>query len=61
MRSEGYSSWICACASFKSNLSYGVSVRPENTVTYSVDNEGKKGCGDFPETLRSSSRNWQCH
>ena len=28
----------------------GVSVRPENTVTYSADNGGRKICGDFSET-----------
>ena len=36
--------------SVKSHLTYGASVRPENAVTYSADNEGKKNCGVFSET-----------
>ena len=48
MRSEGYCSWVCL--SVKSHLAYGVSVRPENAVTYSAGNEGQKICGVFSET-----------
>ena len=48
MRSEGYCSWVCV--SVKSHLTYGASVRPENAVTYSAGNEGKKNCGVFSET-----------
>ena len=43
--------------SVKSHLTYGASVRPENAVTYSAGNEGKKICGVFSENaplLRSS-------
>ena len=36
--------------SVKSHLTYGASVRPENAVTYSAGNEGKKICGVFSET-----------
>ena len=51
MRSEGYCSWVClcVCVSVKSHLTYGASVRPENAVTYSAGNEGKKNCGFFSE------------
>ena len=46
---EGYCSWVCGCVcvclsvclSVKSHLTSGASVRPENTVTYSVDNGGQ--------------------
>ena len=57
MRSEGYSTWVCVsvCLSVKSHLTYGASVRPENTVTYSVGNEGQKICGDLPETTAFKS------
>ena len=37
------------CVSVKSHLTYGASVRPENAVTYSEGNEGKKICGVFSE------------
>ena len=52
MRSEGYCSWVCVsvCVSVKSHITYGASVHPENTVTYSVGNEGQKICGVFSET-----------
>ena len=43
--------------SVKSHLTYGVSVHPENAVTYSAGNEGQKICGVFSEDaplLRSS-------
>ena len=36
---------LCVCVSVKSNLTSGASVRPENTVTYSADNECHKICG----------------
>ena len=42
---------------FKSHLTYGGSVRPENAVTYSAGNKGQKICGVFSEDaplLRSS-------
>ena len=61
MRSEGYSSWVClsvclcVCVSVKSHLTYGASVRPENAVTYSAGNEGRKICGDLPETTAFKS------
>ena len=48
---------VCVCLSVKSHLTYGVSVPPENAVTYSAGNEGKKICGVFSENaplLRSS-------
>ena len=48
---------LCVCLSVKSHLTYGASVRPENAVTYSAGNEGKKICGVFSENaslLRSS-------
>ena len=40
--------WVClsVCVSVKSHLTYGASVRPENAVTYSAGNEGRKICGD---------------
>ena len=55
MRSKGYSSCrVCVCLSVKSHLTYGVSVRPENAVMYSVGNEGTKICGENAPLLRSS-------
>ena len=51
---EGYCSWVCVCVSVclsvKSHLTSGASVHPENTVTYSADNEGQTVCGVFSET-----------
>ena len=41
---------LCVCVSVKSHLTSGASVRPENTVTYSAGNGGRKICGDFSET-----------
>ena len=41
---------MCVCVSVKSHLTSGASVRPENTVTYSAGNGGRKICGDFSET-----------
>ena len=41
---------VRVCLSVKSNLTSGASVRPENSVTYSMGNEGQKICGDFSET-----------
>ena len=61
MRSEGYSTWLCVSVcvsvylSVKSHLTYGVSVHPENAVTYSAGNEGQKICGDLPETTAFKS------
>ena len=54
MRSEGYCSWLCLCVclSVKQHLISGVSIRPENAVTYWAGNEGKYTCGVFSETLR---------
>ena len=46
---------LCVCLSVKSHLTYGASVRPENAVTYSAGNEGKKICGDLPETTAFKS------
>ena len=34
---------LCVCVSVKSHLTYGASVRPENAVTYSADNENMWG------------------
>ena len=45
------------CVSVKSHLTYGVSVRPENAVTYLAGNEGQKIGGVISEDtllLRSS-------
>ena len=41
---------MSVCLSVKSNLTSGASVRPENTVTYSMGSGGRKICGDFSET-----------
>ena len=41
---------LSVCLSVKSHLTSGASVRPENTVTYSGGNGGRKICGDFSET-----------
>ena len=41
---------LSVCVSVKSHLTYGASVRPENTATYSAGNEGQNICGDLPET-----------
>ena len=38
-----------------SHLTYGASVRPENAVTYSAGNEGRKISGDLPETTAFKS------
>ena len=51
--------------SVKSHLTYGASVHPENAVTYSAGNEGKKNCAVFSETapLQGSSTPsvvWPC-
>ena len=53
MRSEGYCSRsVCVCLC---HLTYGASVRPENSVTYSAGNEGQNICGDLPETTAFKS------
>ena len=43
---------VCVCLSvcLLSHLTSGASVRPANTLTYSVGNEGQKICGAFSET-----------
>ena len=41
---------MSVCLSVKSNLISGVSVHPENTVTYSAGKEGQQICGVFSET-----------
>ena len=47
---------VCVCRlSVKSHLTYEVSVRPENAVTYSTGNKGQKICGDLPETTAFKS------
>ena len=38
------------CLSVKSHFTSGASVRPENTVVYSVGNGGQNICGVFSET-----------
>ena len=50
---EGYCSrpvCVSVCLSVKSHLTSGASVRPENTLTYSAGNGGRKICGVFFET-----------
>ena len=51
MRHEGYCSLVhvCVCVSVKSNLTYGVSVHPENSVTYSAGNESQKFCWNLSQ------------
>ena len=41
---------VSVCLSVKLHLTSGVSVRPQNTVVYSVGNGGQKICGVFFET-----------
>ena len=41
---------VSACFSIKSHHTSGVSVRSENTATYSMGNEGQKLCGAFFES-----------
>ena len=41
---------LSVCLSVKSDLTSGVSVRPENTVVYSMGNGGQNICGVFFET-----------
>ena len=56
MRSESY--WVCVvcvCVCYKSHLTYGASVRPENAVTYSASNEGQNIGRDLPETTAFKS------
>ena len=55
MHSKGYSTWVClsVCLSVKSHLTSEVSVLPENAVTYSAGNEGKKFVGICLKRLRS--------
>ena len=38
------------CVSVSQHLTSGASVRLENTVTYSMGDEGQNVCGDFSET-----------
>ena len=62
---EGYCSCpvcvcVCVCVSVKSHLASGASVRPENAVTYSVDNVGRKICGIFSETALFQSYGTSC-
>ena len=46
---------VSVCLSVKSHLTSGASVRPANTVTYSVGNGSKKICGVFSETTSFKS------
>ena len=57
MYSGGYCTGVCVsvCLSVKSHLTYAASVCTENAVTYSAGNEGKKICGDLPETTAFKS------
>ena len=41
---------VSVCLFVKSHVTSGVSVRPENTATYSAGNGGQKICEDFSET-----------
>ena len=50
---EGYCSCrVClsVCLFIKSHLTFGVSVHPETTITYTAGNGGQKICGVFFET-----------
>ena len=54
---EGYGSrrvcvcvCVCVCVSVKSHLNSGGSVRPENAVTNSAGDGGRKICGVFSKT-----------
>ena len=50
---ESYGTWsVCLSVSVKSHLTSGASVRPENTVTYSVGNGGQKIGGFSLKPLR---------
>ena len=54
----GLSVCLCVCNYWHLMSMSGASVRLENAVTYSTDNEGQKNCSDFSETTllqRSSS------
>ena len=50
---------VCVCLSVglsvKSHLNSGASVHPENTVTYSAGNGGRKICGVFLEAASFKS------
>ena len=48
MHFEGYCSCL-VCVFVIRHLISGVSVHPENAVTYSAGNKGQKICGDLPE------------
>ena len=58
---EGCTSWVCmsVCLSVRlSRHTSGMSVHPENTVTYSAGKRGQKLCGVFfeiPPSQRSST------
>ena len=58
---EGFGICVCVCVSVclsvKSNLTSGVSVRPENTV---AGNGGQKICGVFFETAPFKSYGVKC-
>ena len=41
---------VCVSVNYKSHLTSGASVRPENTVTYLAGNGGQKFCGVSSET-----------
>ena len=55
MRSDMITVLGSACVSVKSHHTYGASVRPENTATYSADNDGQNVCGNLPETTAFKS------
>ena len=46
---------LCVCVSVKLHLTYGVSVCPENTVTYLAGNGGQRTCRIFSETASFKS------
>ena len=54
MLSEGYSIWVCVSVCPLSHIS--AFIRPDNAVTYSAGNEGRKYCGDMPETAKHERR-----
>ena len=51
---------VCVCLSVRSYLASGASVRPENTVKYSVCNVGRKIYGIFSETVSFQSYRTFC-
>ena len=62
---EGYCSCpvcvcVCVCLSVKLHLASGASVRPDNSMKYSVCNVGRNICGNFSETVSFQSYRTFC-